>query len=184
LASLPVSAADVRLLGAVDEAMLRDFNTQLSSARQAGAPIVIELMTSGGDADTARRIALEIQLVQETEHREVYFLGKTLVYSAGMTIMASVPVDRRFAARDTVFLLHERRLTQNVHLPGPTTANLQIVRELLSQLECGRKLELEGYAALIKGSSMTIDEVAARASTNWYLDAREALAHGLIAGIT
>ncbi len=164
--------------------MLRDFNTQLSSARQAGAPIVVELMTSGGDADTARRIALEIQLVQETEHREVYFLGKTLVYSAGMTIMASVPVDRRFAARDTVFLLHERRLTQNVHLPGPTTANLQIVRELLSQLECGRKLELEGYAALIKGSSMTIDEVAARASTNWYLDAREALAHGLIAGIT
>ena len=108
----------MRLLGAVDEAMLRDFNTQLSSARQAGAPIVIELMTSGGDADTARRIALEIQLVQETEHREVYFLGKTLVYSAGMTIMASVPVDRRFAARDTVFLLHERRLTQNVHLPG------------------------------------------------------------------
>ena len=31
---------------------------------------------------------------------------------------------------------------------------------------------------------MTIDEVAARASTNWYFDAREALAHGLIAGIT
>ena len=99
--------------------MLRDFNTQLSSARQAGAPIVVELMTSGGDADTARRIALEIQLVQETEHREVYFLGKTLVYSAGMTIMASVPVDRRFAARDTVFLLHERRLTQKLYTcPG------------------------------------------------------------------
>src|SRR3982751_5615599 len=149
LASLPGSTALVRLVGAVDEAMLGDFSTQLSSAMQADNPILIELMTSGGDADTARRLALEIRIAQETAHREIFFLGKTLVYSAGMTIMASVPAHRRFAARDTIFLLHERRLTQTVQLPGPTTANLQIVRELLSQLECGRRLELAGYAALV-----------------------------------
>ena len=46
-----VSAADIRLFGKVDDAMLRDFLGQLDLARQRPGPLLLELTTTGGDAD-------------------------------------------------------------------------------------------------------------------------------------
>jgi hypothetical protein len=53
--------------------------------------VVLELTTEGGDADGARRMALEIRLCREWHNRDTYFVGKTVVMSAGITIMAAFP---------------------------------------------------------------------------------------------
>lgn len=46
----PASAADIRLFGKVDDAMLRDFLGQFDLARQRPGPLLLELTTTGGDA--------------------------------------------------------------------------------------------------------------------------------------
>ncbi|WP_280812031.1 hypothetical protein [Mesorhizobium sp. L48C026A00] len=43
----------------------------------------MEINTNGGDADAARRIALEIRLFRQHSGRNAYCVGKTKVYSAG-----------------------------------------------------------------------------------------------------
>ena len=78
----PSSAADIRLFGKVDDAMLRDFLGQLDLARQRPGPLLLELTTTGGDADVGRRIALEMRLLAESRIEPVSFLGKTVISAA------------------------------------------------------------------------------------------------------
>ena len=54
------SAADIRLFGKVDDAMLRDFLGQLDLARRLPGPLLLEITTTDGDADAGRRIRLEM----------------------------------------------------------------------------------------------------------------------------
>ena len=49
----------IRLYGLVDDALLGRFLEQLRHVRSQREPVVLELSTSGGDADVARRIAEE-----------------------------------------------------------------------------------------------------------------------------
>lgn len=80
------------------------------------------MSTSGEDADIGRRLALEIRLLQQHGKGEVYFLGKSLVYSAGVTFMAAFPAAHRFLASDCALLIHERdgQAPQAVRAPfGP-----------------------------------------------------------------
>jgi ATP-dependent Clp protease, protease subunit len=184
-ASLPSTdclfSPSIRLMGAVDDRMLGSFLTQMNDALQQPGPITLEMMTTGGDADTGRRLALEIELCRELKQRDIFFLGKTCVYSAGVTLMASFPRERRFLARDTMLLIHGRSLDKEVHYHGPLKASSQIAKELLAQLETGRLLEAEGFQKLIVGSKVSLEEVVRRSETNWYLTASEALELGLIA---
>jgi hypothetical protein len=64
-----------------EEATLPFFLGRLLAIRDAGEDLIPELNTTGGDADTAARIALEIGLFLRVE--------KTVVYSAGVTILAA-----------------------------------------------------------------------------------------------
>lgn len=173
---------DICLYGSVDDAMFHDFKSKLSKVPD-GRPAVMELMTFGGDADVARRIALEIRLAREQRGQDFYFLGKTVVYSAGITIMSAFPRTRRYLTRDTVLLVHSRRMDKHLHLSGSLSTSLQITRETLSQLEVGVKLEKEGFSELIAGSDVDEEEILRNAETSWYLTAGEALSRGLIAGI-
>lgn len=83
---LPKLAPDLRFFGSVDESMLSEFFRQQGEAPEEG-PILLELSTSGGEADIGRRIALELRLWQEAG-REIWFLGKTFVYSAGRWLVS------------------------------------------------------------------------------------------------
>jgi len=75
---------------------------------QQNSPLRVELNTQGRDADAARRIAVELQLLQRHAGRPA--VGKTNVYSAGITILAAFPKEARYLTPDTTLLVHERSL--------------------------------------------------------------------------
>lgn len=175
---------NVRLFGPIGHDSFRDFMDQVAKVRQtADAPVVLELSTEGGDADVARRIALELRLCRQWHGRETRFVGKTYVYSAGMTIMAAVPREHRYLTQDTVLLIHERRVDKSVDVRGPMQSNIQILREQLAHMETAERLEKEGFAELAEGSAISVKDLYERATENCYLTAQEALDLKLIAGI-
>ena len=170
----------VRLYGQVNDEMFRVFRDALDAAQDDSTPIVVELMTSGGDADVARRIATEIRLLRERTGRELLFLGKTTVYSAGATIMAAFSREARCLSRGTVLLIHGRSLARTVELEGPLHQQRKCLRALIAELDMGLQLERRGYEELIAGSAMRLEDLLERAQTDWYLDAEEALNLGLV----
>lgn len=175
--------ANVRLHGSVDEKMLGSFLEQLEAALEGDGDVVVELTTSGGDADLARRIAEEIRLARDHQGRQPRFIGKTMVYSSGVTIMTSFARADRYLTQGCYLLVHERRLDKEIKVSGPLKSNVQVLREALAQLEIGIALEQRGFAALAEGSNMSAEEIEERAHSNWYVSAEEALARGLIAGV-
>lgn len=178
-----IRSPNVTLYGPIGDTSVRDSLQQIQTVLRGDKPIVFELTTEGGDAEGGRRIALEVRLARQWHGREAIFVGKTVVMSAGMTIMAAFPRENRYLTRDAVLLIHERRLQKTLELNGPMRANLQIVRETLALLESAQRTEREGFAELAAGSRMTVDELYGCALTNCYLTAEEALEKGLIAAI-
>lgn len=172
----------VRLAGPIETAAVRAFLHQLAQAGDAD-PLVVEVMTTGGDAEAGRRLALEVGLARRRLRRRLVFLGKTVVYSAGVTLMAGFPVADRFLTRDCRLLIHCRKLARTVNLEGPLSACEQELREVLAEIETGKALQTEGYEQLIAGSDVTLEEIERRAADNWYLTAEEALARRLVAGV-
>src|SRR3954467_13971362 len=105
---LPSLNANVRLLGSISDNMVSFLQQQLDQASGRQGSLVIELTTPGGDAESARRMACEIDLFRRNSSNEIFFLGKTAVYSAGITFMAAFPNTHRFLSRDCMLLVHER----------------------------------------------------------------------------
>jgi ATP-dependent protease ClpP protease subunit len=174
---------NVLIYGPIDDKAVLDALDQINALLDGEQDLVVELNTRGGDADAARRIALEIKLFRERSGRNAYCLGKTVVYSAGVTILAAVSKRFRFLTRDAVLLIHERRLEDTISLNGPIKACIQIVREQLSMLETAEKLEMQGFADFAEGSKLSKEELYRRATENCYLFAEEAVELGLVAGI-
>lgn len=181
--SLPSLDADIRLTGIVDDAMLRSFLDQVGALTDKPT-VVLELTTTGGDAEVARRIALDVRLLREHGGKDVFFFGKSTIYSAGVTVMSAFAVERRFVSADASLLIHERRLEKDVQLAGALRANIARVMDLLAELEHGQALERDGFEDLVRGSTLSVDALMARVMTaNWYLRAPEALRLGLVAAL-
>jgi ATP-dependent protease ClpP protease subunit len=174
---------NISLNGSVDAGTLTFFLDRLEKLRANDDDLRMELNTLGGDADVARRIALEIRLFQKHSGRSAYCVGKTNVYSAGATIFAAFAIENRFLTKDAVLLIHERSLQQTVELSGPTRSNIQIVRGLLEMLKAAERLEREGFQELVEGSNLTIEALYERALQNWYMGADEALEYRIISRI-
>jgi ATP-dependent Clp protease protease subunit len=180
-ARLPTLAPHIRLFGHVDGGMLSEFFRQQREAPK-DEPIVFELSTLGGDPDIGRRLAQEIRLWRAHGQVDVYFLGKTFVYSAGVTVMSAFPVDRRFITDDTVLLVHERKITKTIELQGALRACKALVDDVLAQLESGQRVEDRDFARLVQGSKITHEELRERVlSRDWYVPAAQALELGLVA---
>jgi ATP-dependent protease ClpP protease subunit len=173
----------IRLFGCVDDRMFDSFSEQLSAALNAEETISLELSTTGGDAETARRIALEIRLCREYQQREMLFFGKSFIYSAGVTILSAFEKECRHLSEDCQLLIHSRRLSKQVHFAGPLSANVQVAEEILAELKAGMELERKGFEDLAQGSVLTPREIEERAAHNWYLNAEEALRLGLVQGV-
>lgn len=172
---------DIRLFGAVDDEMLRNFLTQLSSSMGKPGPVVLELTTSGGNADTARRIALEVRLAQQQADKALYFFGKTMVYSAGVTVMSAFPPERRWLSGGSMLLIHERHMDKEFHFKGALRANLALVRDLAAEIESGQLLERQGFEDLVRGTRLSLDELMSHVmAKDWYISAAEALRLGLV----
>lgn len=176
-------APDIRLFGKVDETMLTNFFEQEARLSPDG-PVVLELSTSGGDADIGRRIAHELRQWQASQKRDVFFVGKTFVYSAGITIMSSIAAGRRYLTADCELLIHERKIKKVLSLDGALRGCRTIIQDVLAEIDSGQRLEREGFADLVEGTPLTLDDVMAQVlERDWYLTANGAKEIGLVAGV-
>ena len=177
------SAPDIRLFGKVDESMLTTFLQQQAAVRW-NTTVSLELSTSGGNADIGRRIALELSQWQQATPVTIHFLGKSYVYSAGVTIMSAIPPTRRFLTADCELLIHERKMQKVLHLEGALRGCRTLVQDALAEIDSGQRLERVGFAKLVEGTRLTIDDVMAKVlERDWYLTADEAVGLGLVAAI-
>ncbi|CDX20074.1 conserved hypothetical protein [Mesorhizobium plurifarium] len=174
---------NISINGLIDDETVSFFLGRLETVRKDGQDMIMELNTSGGDADAARRVALEVRLFRRHSGRNAFCVGKTKVYSAGVTIFAAFPKQNRFLTEDAVLLVHERRMETSIALNGPMQSCIQVVREQLALLETSQRLEMEGFRELVEGSSLSADELYRQATQNCYIHAAEALTLGMIGGV-
>jgi len=181
-AQLPSTSPEIRLFGNVNETMLSEFFRQQAEVAP-DKPVVMELSTSGGDADVGRRIAQEVRMWRNAG-TEVFFLGKTYVFSAGITVMSAFPVSHRFLTADCELLIHERKMSKHLHLEGALRGCMSTIKDVLAEIESGQRLERQGFAQLVEGTSLTAQVIENRVyNKDWYLTAGEALDLGLVAGV-
>jgi hypothetical protein len=179
-----ILTAQISLLGTVDDAMIRAMLDQLAQVPDDVEVVTLEITTLGGDAEMGRRAMLEVDLARERfKPRRFVFLGKSVVYSAGVTMMAGFPREDRFLTSDAMLLIHCRQLEEDLQLSGPIRSSLPKLRSKCHEIETGITLEEEGFKRLIEGSDVTMDELLEKALYNWYVPAEEAAERGLIAGI-
>lgn len=169
----------IRLSGTVDQFMYQNFRQQLDACPAEGA-IVIALTTLGGDPEVARTMADDIRLLEDHDGREILFLGKVAVYSAGATFMAAFPVNRRFLTRHTRLMIHERSIRKEVVLNGPLRMVVASIKAALHEVEHSILIEEEGFRDIVKGSRVDFEELREKAPANWYIEAEEARELGLV----
>lgn len=174
---------NLRIHGLIDDTVVTKALDDLKTVRSGEDDLYVEIDTPGGDADGARRLALEFKLFLKHSGRNGYIIGKNTVYSAGVTVLAAFPKACRFLCPQAVLLIHERRLEKDLVLNGPIRSCLQIVREQLALLETAERLENEGFADLVQGSRTSLEELRDHALTNCYLMAARALELGLVEDI-
>ena len=173
----------IRLSGSVGYPMVASFFDQLLPVLEVEGSILVELYTDGGDAEIGRRLAEEVRLLRQQHRRDIWFLGKTLVASAGVTVMAAFPKKKRWLTRDAALLIHGRRMLKSLHLEGPLGSCRRVIEEMIADIDHGLRLEERGFAELIEGANVDAEEIARRAYGGWYLSAEEALSRGLVAGL-
>ena len=183
---LDASAFDtprILLAGAVDYAMYDRFRDRLTQAPDSGL-VVIELSTLGGDPEVARMMGEDVRFQSDINPaRRLVFLGKAAIYSAGATFMSFFAVENRYLTRGARVMIHERKMDKTLHIAGPLTTCIASVKAMLNELEHSIAIQNEGFENLVRGSAVTMDEVLRRAPENWYIEAQEAKALGLVADV-
>ena len=173
----------IMLAGAVDHGMYLHFKHCLSTAPQQGL-VVVELSTLGGDPEIARLMGEDIRFHSELyPQRRLVFMGRTAVYSAGATFMSFFATENRYVTRGTRLMIHERIITKSIQLAGPLSTCIATLKGTLNEIQSSIAIQNEGFQNLILGSEVTMEELLEKAPENWYLEANEARARGLIAAV-
>jgi ATP-dependent protease ClpP protease subunit len=173
----------VLLSGPVDQAMYSSFRSQLANAPGEGL-VVIELSTLGGDPEVARMMGEDVRFHSDNEpQRRFVFLGKAAIYSAGTTFMSFFARPNRYLTRGTRLMIHERLMSSKLAIEGPLTSCVATVEAKLSEIRASIVIQNEGFANLVAGSNVTLEEVLKRAPSNWYVEAQEAKDLGLIEAV-
>jgi ATP-dependent protease ClpP protease subunit len=178
-ADVTLDHADVSLIGEVAEDTVEKFLDELGKAPTDAPAVIVEVTTPGGDAELARRLVLDITRARKRFKRLV-FVGKTQVYSAGVTIMSAFPKRDRFLDRECCLLIHCRQLDKTVEISGAMRSSLPKVEALVEQMRTGLELEENNFRRLIEGSDVQLDELLGKAVNNWYLSAEQAHRRGLV----
>ncbi|MBS0361568.1 MAG: ATP-dependent Clp protease proteolytic subunit [Proteobacteria bacterium] len=177
------SAPAIRVSGPVDYAMYTRFRDQLDAAPQTGL-VVVELSTLGGDPEVARMMGEDIRFHSDlVPERRLVFLGKAAIYSAGTTFMSFFHRANRYLTRGTRLMIHERRLIRTLQINGPLTSCIADVEATLNEIKGSIVIQNEGFENLIRGSSVSLEELLKRAPSNWYIEAREAVELGLVEAV-
>ncbi|BAT59172.1 hypothetical protein GJW-30_1_01702 [Variibacter gotjawalensis] len=172
----------ILLTGAVDYDMYRAFRQQIDGSE--GKLVIIELSTLGGDPEVARMMGEDIRFLTEmSPDRRFVFLGKAAIYSAGTTFMSFFARENRYLTRGTRLMVHERKMLKTVSISGPLTTCLATVKALLNELESSIDIQNEGFANLVQGTNVTLDDVIEKATSDWYIEANEAVSLGLVEAV-
>jgi hypothetical protein len=94
--------------------------------------------------------------------------------------MAFFARDNRYLTRGTRLMIHERKLNKVLNIDGPLTSCVATVKAALNEIEASILIQNEGFENLVRGSSVTMDEVLQKAPFNWYIEAQDALSLGVI----
>lgn len=173
----------ISVLGEIVDATAQQLRKDLLAAEAFRGDVAVEVTTVGGDAETARRMVLDLREARARLPGRLLFLGKTTVYSAGSTLMSAFPRADRYLTEDAWLMIHCRQLDKTVEISGPIRSSLPQVEALRAQLKTGLAIEEDHFRQLIAGSDVGLEEIKTRSLHNWYLGAAEALERGLIAGI-
>lgn len=173
----------IMLSGVVDHGMYLHFKNCLANAPQQGL-VVVEISTLGGDPEIARLMGEDIRFHSDLyPQRRMVFLGRTAVYSAGATFMSFFAAENRYLTRGTRLMIHERLITENIQLAGPLSTCIATLKATLNEIQSSIAIQNEGFQNLILGSDVTMEELLEKAPENWYLEANEAQARGLVAAV-
>ncbi|WP_294358619.1 ATP-dependent Clp protease proteolytic subunit [uncultured Sphingomonas sp.] len=172
----------IQLYGTVDDQMYAKFLDGLAAAPAEG-PLVVSITTLGGDPEMARAMGDSIRLLREYTGRETLFLGKVAVYSAGATFMSAFPADKRFLTKNSRLMIHERLMNSTIELSGPLNTLSPVLNAKLNEIEDSIRIQDEGFADLIRGTQVTLEELKQRAPHNWYIEASHARDLGLVLDI-
>jgi ATP-dependent protease ClpP protease subunit len=179
LAAKDFATPSVTLSGVVDYDMYVSFRQQFTAANQE--LVIVALSTLGGDPEVARMMGEDIRFASDMfPDRRYVFLGKAAIYSAGTTFMSFFARNNRYLTRGSRLMIHERKLSKQLVIDGPLTTCVATVRATLNEIECSITIQNEGFQNLVNGSKVTLDEVLQKAPSNWYVEANEAKALGLI----
>ena len=181
----PTSFKDPAILlsGPVDYAMYQSFRDQLSNASDSSV-VVVELSTLGGDPEVARMMGEDIRFHSDLDpQRRFVFLGKAAIYSAGTTFMSFFAWENRYLPRGTRLMIHERKMSKQLAIDGPLTSCIATVQATLHEIEASIAIQNEGFENLVRGSQVSMSELLEKAPSNWYIEANEARALGLIADV-
>ncbi len=183
LTSTDFRCPSIILTGTVDYAMYQNFRRQLDTAPGEGL-VSIELSTLGGDPEVARMMGEDIRFHSEiSPQRRIVFLGKAAIYSAGTTFMSFFARENRYLTRGTRLMIHERKLSKTLQIDGPLTTCIASLEATLNEIRASIAIQNEGFDNLIRGSSVSMDDVLQRAPSNWYIEASEAQRLGLIEAV-
>lgn len=173
----------ILLSGPVDHDMYKAFRRQLDAASGLDL-VVVELTTLGGDPEVARMMGEDIRFASEvTPHRRFVFLGKAAIYSAGTTLMGFFARPNRYLTRGTRLMIHERKMAKTLEIHGPLTTCIATLKATLHEIETSIEIQNEGFANLVTGSQVSLEEVIEKAPYNWYIEAEEAKSLGLIEAV-
>lgn len=173
----------IRLAGDVNHSMYLFFRDALNNLVNDGLA-VIELGTLGGDPEIARMMGEDVRFHSVMfPQRRLVFLGKTAVYSAGATFMGFFLRHNRYLTRGTRLMIHERIITRTVNLSGPLTTCKAPLKAALNEIQASIAIQVEGFANLANGSSVSLDDMLQKATENWYLEAHEAESLGLVEAV-
>lgn len=173
----------ILLAGTVDYDMYTTFRRQLEDTGKDSL-VVVELSTLGGDPEVARMMGEDIRYHSDLDpSRHFVFLGKAAIYSAGTTFMSFFARDNRYLTRGTRLMIHERKLDKTLHIDGPLTTCVATVNAALHEIQASIAIQNEGFENLVRGSSVSMAEVLAKAPHNWYIEANDAERLGLIRAV-
>jgi ATP-dependent protease ClpP protease subunit len=181
----PLTAADfdrpaILLAGPVDYDMYARFREQLDAARDQQLVITV-LSTLGGDPEVARLMGEDVRFHSDmAPDRRFVFLGKAAIYSAGTTFMSFFARPNRYLTRGARLMIHERKLAKQLTIDGPLTTCVAPVEAQLNEIRASIAIQNEGFENLVRDSQVTMAEVLEKAPSNWYLEAHEAKARGLV----
>ncbi|MGZ6094330.1 MAG: ATP-dependent Clp protease proteolytic subunit, partial [Polyangiales bacterium] len=156
----------VLIFGEVDTALARSVSAQLLALAARGRqPIRVLLHSQGGHVESGDTIFDVIRSIEP----EVQMIGTGWVVSAGALIYCAAPKVRRFALRNTRFMLHQP-------LGGASGPVSDIEIEAAQIISVRERLN----RTFAEASGQPYEKVARETERNLWMTAEEARAYGLV----